>query len=166
MKYRCEHCDEVFVNFLRYTKHLKQFHEILPDFRVTCKINGCRNSCTTVRYFVRHVNRKHQITQTVECDPVLNADYHDSENEFDDAVNSCDNVVNTVSEKMSPPSLQQTVNEFEKHIAQCMLKLREQYILPANVQQDVIAEMQLTVSQIHDAYQSIFLTLRRAANFV
>jgi hypothetical protein len=67
-------------------------------------------------------------------------------------------VVNTVSEKTSPPSLQQTVNEFEKHIAQCMLKLREQHILPANVQQDVIAEMQLTVFQIHDAYQSIFLT--------
>jgi len=47
------------MTFIRYSKHLKQYHEITPGFRVTCKIDGCRDSFTTVRYFVRHVYRKH-----------------------------------------------------------------------------------------------------------
>jgi len=151
------------VTFLRYTKHLKQFHEMIPGFRVTCKIDGCRDSFTTVRYFVRHVNRKHKTNRSIDCDAVTNEGGDDDvgievDEETDIAVNNSDNGVHVAFETMTQPDLDQTVHRFEKHIAQCILKLREKHILPVNVQQDVIAEMQLITSHIHDTYRSMFLT--------
>lgn len=56
-------------------------------------------------------------------------------------------------------SLEGIVSNFEKQVAQCILKLREKHILPAVVQQDMIDEMQLLVLQVHDTYKSMFTTL-------
>jgi hypothetical protein len=36
----------------------------MPGFQVTCKIEGCRDTFNTARYFVRYVNRKHKNMQT------------------------------------------------------------------------------------------------------
>jgi len=58
--FSCTHFKGVFVMFICYTKHFKQFHGIMPGFLVTYKIDDCRDSFTTVRYFVRNVNRKQQ----------------------------------------------------------------------------------------------------------
>ena len=48
------------------------------------------------------------------------------------------------------------VNEFEKQVVQSILSLREKHILPASVQQDILFEMQLMVSHIHDTYKILF----------
>lgn len=57
--FNCQYCDAVFVTHLRYSKHLKLFHESSPGFRVTCNIDKCRDSFKTIRYLVRHVKKKH-----------------------------------------------------------------------------------------------------------
>lgn len=59
---------------------------------------------------------------------------------------------------MTQTQLDQMVHGFQKHVAQCILKLREKHILPVTVQQDVVAEMQLITSEIHDAYRAMFVT--------
>lgn len=55
-------------------------------------------------------------------------------------------------------SLEHVVSDFEKQVAQRILKLREKHVLTATVQQDIIDEMQQMTSQIHDVYSSMFTT--------
>ena len=159
--FNCQHCDAELITYLRYTKHLKLFHESSPGFRVTCNLDNCRDSFTTVRYLVRHVNTKHRST--------LRNDSVNIENVDDDVSDEGEREHSLTSDSLqSQPALEQDVDrvdrltvqqhvcQFEKQIAQCILKLQEKHILPVVVQQDIIAEMQLVASQIHDTYSSIF----------
>ena len=53
-------------------------------------------------------------------------------------------------------TLDKTVNDFEKHLILCILKLREKHILPLIFELDIIDELQLIVSEVHDTYKSVF----------
>ena len=59
-------------------------------------------------------------------------------------------------EQCTRPQVEQTVISFNKHVTQCMLKLREKHILTSFVQQDIISEMNLIVTEVHDTYRGVF----------
>jgi hypothetical protein len=164
MMYTCTHCGIVKTTLYRYSKHLRLFHEKFAHFYVTCNIEGCNDTFHKVRNFVRHVAAKHKNVQTAESESVIDAS----------DVESLDNVAIITTEegcahactteilddqKCTLASLDQTVSDLEKHMAFSILKLREKHILPVCVQQDIIDEMQLLVSQLHDTYKSVFLTV-------
>lgn len=168
MVYRCAHCNAVFAKFIRYSKHLRQFHEYTPGFHVICKIDGCMDVFTTVRYFVNHVNKKHKQTVAGYHDRVLNAEITAVECDADASPTDMNESIETVEpagdDIIDRPSLAKIVNNFELQVARCVLKLRERHILPAIVQQDIVDEMQLLVTQTHDTYRSLFTTFCREQN--
>ena len=157
MLHRCEHCGVIKTTFRRYTKHLRHFHESDANFHVTCNISGCKDTFKVVRCFVRHVSRKHQHVSTecslasgivdTECPDLL-------ENEEIDTNEMCMTVAENTD--FTRTSVEQNVNIFNKHVTQCMLKLKEKHILTATVQQDIVNQMHSLVSEIHETYSSSF----------
>ena len=155
MLYTCSFCGVSKNSFCQYTKHLRLFHEHLPDFAVTCNIDGCSNSCKTVRCFVRHAAGKHKhpsnkkskfCPRTVE--PVQISMESDDEEGLARVENSdllCDTF-----------SLEQSVQAFEKHVASSVLKITEKHILPVSVKQEIVNAMQFTAAHMHDTYKGIF----------
>ena len=157
MLHRCEHCGVIKTTFRRYTKHLRHFHESDANFHVTCNISGCKDTFKVVRCFVRHVSRKHRHVSTecslasgivdTECPDLL-------ENEEIDTNEMCMTVAENTD--FTRTSVEQNVNIFNKHVTQCMLKLKEKHILTATVQQDIVNQMHSLVSEIHETYSSSF----------
>jgi len=163
MLYTCLHCGLVKTTLYKYSKHLRLYHESSAKFNITCNIQGCKDTFTVVRCFVRHVGKKHAHV------PELEIESGNAQINLDGDCNVDNSAVGSyadtrVDEKFSRKSLDQTVNDFEKHVAQCILKLREKHILPVSVQQDIVDEMQLMVSQVHDTYQSVFTTFCEEQN--
>jgi len=154
----CSYCGSANRLFCRYAKHLRLYHERLPNFSVTCNTDKCKDTFTTVKCYVRHVNKKHK-TAVIDELPISSAE-SDTHRIFDNAeVDSedCDDMPTTVS-------VEQSVNEFGKHVACCILKLREKRILPASVVQDVIDEMNFMVLHVHETYRSVFNSILQQHN--
>ena len=156
--FKCAYCEAVLITFNRYSKHLRQYHETMPNFHVTCKIDGCIDVFTTVRYFVRHVNKKHRNMQALDdtaeldCVDVECTDTHCNVADIDDSGEVEGDRI------LDHSSLEVIVSNFEERVAQCILKLREKHILSVVQQEDMIDEMQLLVFQVHDTYKSMFTT--------
>jgi hypothetical protein len=166
MGYTCAYCGIIKGTFKHYTRHLRIFHENLPNFSVNCNIDGCKDTFIRVRGLVRHIARKHK-NVPLDADESVTADGNvmDCDDDGDgycdgdgETGNSTREMQPTVDNKFTASCLAQSVSDFEKHVTQCILKLREKHILPVCVQQDLIAEMQLMVSHIHDIYKVMFDT--------
>ena len=143
------------------------FHETLPNFRVTCKIDGCRDSLTTVRGLVRHVLKKHKNAErdvsnlALDDNVSIQLDGHETL-----TTGSIDTMDTNEDDVFTTKCLERKVNDFEKHVTQCILSLREKHILPASVQQDIISELQLMVTHVHDTYKALFSTFCSEQNIV
>lgn len=48
-------------NVTDYIKHIKIFHAFKPDFKVTCRINGCPKSYSNLGTFLNHVSGVHSV---------------------------------------------------------------------------------------------------------
>jgi hypothetical protein len=89
----------------------------MPGFQVTCKIEGCRDTFNTVRYFVRHVNRKHKNMQTANkhFDAFTDIDCDDTESNADLDVATCTGefICGNIGTRSS---LEHVVSDFEKQV--------------------------------------------------
>jgi hypothetical protein len=143
MVYLCVFCGIEKNTFFRYCRHLRLYHEKLPNFLVMCNVQGCKDTFTAVRYLVRHVRNKHShITVDddgidivdEECEQIVD-DSSDINDTSDDTPGS-----NHVDSMFTVSNLDKTVQDFEKHLILCVLKLREKHMLPS----------------VHDTYKSVF----------
>ena len=158
MSFTCVACGQVKTTFKRYTKHLRVFHENAPNFFVTCNIQKCRDTMTTVRGFVRHVRRKHKLVTIGNIDDDKAMDLDNDAMDFDEE--ATDNIVPASSTNVSVTKVvADAVSDFQKHVVRCILKLREKHILPATVQQNLVDEMQSMVTHMHETYQSLFMEI-------
>ena len=169
MGYLCAFCRVEKQTLFRYCRHLRLYHENLPNFQVTCNIQGCKDTFTVVRCLVRHVHNKHG---HVTAHDDTSTDFVDEEVVDDFSDNDNNVAVDTISgsyngdNMFNVSTLDKTVNDFEKHLILCILKLREKHILPSVVQQDIIDELQLIVSEVHDTYKSIFTAFCEGNNIL
>jgi len=159
----CAYCGCIKKLFCRYTKHLRLYHECVDNFSVVCNIIGCKDSFTKVRCFVRHVHRKHKSRPTLSqcqstCDTDGNAE--NSVEMLDEiSVNDTVDAYSDTDENDATIPVAKSVADFGKHVASCVLKLREKHILPVSVVQDIVDEMKFMVSYVHDYYSAAFKTL-------
>ena len=149
----CAMCNEEKSSFAQYIKHLRLFHEHSPDFKVTCNTDGCRRSYRRVRCLVLHVAsfHKNKSGHRQALPQVMNvSDLSELEDVEALAASECE-------VDSGDRNFESTIKACEKHAALCVLKLGEKHILPVCVQQDIVHEIQDTVSQMHETYKSMFM---------
>lgn len=127
MGYTCAICGIEKNTLYRYSKHLRIFHEKLPNFRFTCDIDGCRDSFTVVRCFVRHASKKRGCLHVrATSDEVRTENDANESGDIDNNMHT-DFLVDTSAgdSNCTRTSLDQRVLDFEKHLTLCVLKLRK-----------------------------------------
>jgi hypothetical protein len=153
MRHTCEHCGVVKLSFNSYYRHIRLYHESMQNFYVTCNVNGCKNTFHAVQCLRRHVSKRHR---EISMNASVSSDETNMECE-DVPTDAPMNSVQTETHSVSI-SLHDRVSQIERHMIQFMLKEKEKYLLPVPVQQDIVNELHLMISEVHEAYQYMFNT--------
>ena len=161
MTFKCSYCGIQKINFRKYTHHLSIFHEADPGFFVTCNINNCKDTYCKVRGLVRHVAQKHKdITSNRNAAVnMLESDGNDMEMESMEVDNNSFTCEDDSSEDLQPLYNKKNLDNFRKHFAQSILKIKEKHILCSTLQTKNTESMKFLVEYQHDIYRSLVADL-------
>jgi hypothetical protein len=68
----CSYCDIDIMQFGKFERHLRDYHQNMPNFQVECPVSSCKTNFKSVHNFRRHIERKHHslLTSWLDCSQV------------------------------------------------------------------------------------------------
>jgi hypothetical protein len=55
----CSYCASKFMQFGKFERHLRDYHQNLLNFQVECPVSSCKTNLKSVHNLSRHIERKH-----------------------------------------------------------------------------------------------------------
>jgi hypothetical protein len=159
-RFLCSYCATNFMQFGKYERHLKLYHQHMPDFQVECPLASCKASFKSVPSFRRHIERNHHslLTSWLNCEKV-NKPTNDNDigslascSDTDEQQTETDTVDH---DRTSRRFMNDVVNDFDKQFTMLILRLKEQYILSNVVCKELASLVLSLVTDTVEDYKDV-----------
>jgi hypothetical protein len=156
----CSYCDIGIKQFRKFERHLRDYHQNMPNFQVECPVSSCKANFKSVHNFRRHIERKHHslLTSWLDCNQVqtpTNDLDASSVNSFASDTNEHDIGSDDEFEMSSHRCMNDVVNNFDKQFTMLILRLKEQYILSGAVCKELANLVLSMVTDTIEAYKDV-----------